>query len=303
MAVLQTSTYGKDNVKFLKVKKDKKNPKVHQVMEATVCVLLVGGFDESYTKADNSSIVPTDTVKNTILLEAKRFDVFPIERFAAHLAQHFVKKYSHVSGVDVNITQHRWTKYQVDGKLHDHSFMKDGEEVRVSSLKYKRGGEFVLTSGLKGLTVLKSTGSMFHGFHQCDYTTLKPTYDRILSTDVDASWKWDSKKLGSIQGVYKLAESGAIDNAYKSARDVTLKLFAVEESASVQATMYNMSESILKLVPEIETVSYSLPNKHYFLIDFSWFKGEENDNELYYPSPHPNGLIKSTVGRDVKSKL
>ncbi|KAH3660160.1 hypothetical protein OGAPHI_007365 [Ogataea philodendri] len=302
MVELQTSTYGKDNVKFLKVKKDPSNPNVHQVMEATVKILLVGNFDIAYTEADNSPIVPTDTVKNTILVEAKKFDVFPIEAFIAHLGLHFIKKYSHVSGIDIEISQHRWSKYLVDGKLHDHSYLKDGEELRTASLKYKRSGEYVLKSGIKDLTVLKSTGSMFYGFHQCDYTTLKPATDRILSTDVDSVWEWDSKKIGALSNVISQARAGLFDSAYEAARETTLKLFALEKSASVQATMYNMCEEILKQVPFIATVSYSLPNKHYFLIDFSW-KGLENDNELFYPSPHPNGLIKCTVGREKKAKF
>ncbi|CDK26912.1 unnamed protein product [Kuraishia capsulata CBS 1993] len=301
--VLTASTYGKDNVKFLKVKKDPSNPQKQEVMEATVKILLTGDFDISYTKADNSPIVPTDTVKNTILVEAKTFDIWPIERFAAHLAEHFIKKYSHVSGIDVTIHQHRWSRItKEDGTPYDHSFLKDGEELRVASLNYKRNGDFVLTSGLKDLTVLKSTGSMFYGFHDCDYTTLIPVTDRILSTDVDAAWEWDSKKLGSIKAIYGLAESGAIDAAFKHARQVTLDLFAIENSPSVQATMYNMASKILSLVPQVRTVSYSLPNKHYFLIDYKW-KGLKNDNEVFYPSPHPNGLIKCTVARDIKAKL
>lgn len=299
---LKDSTYGKDNVKFLKVKKDPKNPKVQEVMEATVRCLLVGDFDVSYTEADNSVIIPTDTVKNTILVEAKKFDTFPIERFAAHLAEHFVNKYSWVSGVNIYIKQHKWSKYLVNGKLHDHSFVKDGEELRTASLSYKRSGEFTLESGIKDLTVLKSTNSMFYGYNNCDYTTLEPTTDRILSTDVDAVWKWDSKKLGSIKSIYKLAQQGVFDKAFKGARDTTLTIFALENSPSVQATMYNMCHEILGAFPLIETVSYALPNKHYFLLDFSW-KGEDNENELFYPSPHPNGLIKCTVGRTDKSKL
>lgn len=301
--ILADSSYGKDNVKFLKVKKDPKNPKKHEVLEATVRILLKGNFDASYTKADNSPVIPTDTVKNTILVEAKKTDVFPIERFAAHLAEHFIQKYSWVSDVDVFITQQRWSKYLVDGKLHDHSFIKDGAELRTVSLLYNRKGEYSLKSGLKDLTVLKSTNSMFFGYNECDYTTLKPTTDRILSTDVDATWAWDNKKIGRLSQVAKFADNGLFDQAFNGARKVTLDLFALENSPSVQATMYNMSEKILELVPEIETVSYSLPNKHYFLMDFAW-KGLDNDNEVFYPSPHPNGLIKCTVARkDYKAKL
>jgi len=301
-SALESSSYGKDNVKFLKVKRDPQNPKNHEIIEATVCVLLEGNFDISYTNADNSPIIPTDTVKNTILVLGKTTEVFPIERFAATIATHFISKYSHVSAASVNIIQDRWIKYEVDGKLHDHSFIHQGPEKRITNLYYKKSGDYILKSSIKELTVLKSTGSQFHGFNNCDFTTLKPAYDRILSTDVSATWKFCSKKLGPIENINKLANSGLFDHTYKSARKITLDRFALENSPSVQATMYNMSTDILKSINEVESVSYSLPNKHYFLFDFQW-KGLSNDQELFYPSPHPNGLINCEVVRDSKAKL
>ncbi|VEU22497.1 DEKNAAC103315 [Brettanomyces naardenensis] len=302
MAFLQDSTYGKNNVKFLKVKRDPSNPQIHQVLEATVRVLLTGAFDISYTKADNSVIIPTDTIKNTILIEAKKTDVFPIERFAAHLVKHFLGKYSWIDGITVNIEQAKWSKYSVDGKLQPHSFVKDGEEVRVCELAAKRDGSFSLLGGVQGLTVLKSSGSMFHGYNVCDYTTLAPVWERILSTDVDCKYKYDSRKIGSVDAIFKLADSGLFDKTFESALKVTLDRFALENSASVQATMYNMGTDIVEANPYVYNVSYALPNKHYILFDFAW-KGLKNENELFYPSPHPNGLIKCTVGREPVAKL
>lgn len=302
MAYLQDSTYGKDNVKFLKIKKDPSDPSIHQVMEATVRVLLTGGFDTSYTKADNSVIVPTDTIKNTILVEARKTDVFPIERFAAHLVKHFTGKYSWIETVNVHIQQAKWTKYAVDGKLQPHSFVKDGDEVRVADLFYNRNGKYTLSGGLKDLTVLKSSGSMFHGYNVCDYTTLKPVWERILSTDVDCTYRWDTAKLGPVENIFKFADSGLFDETYEAGLKITLDRFALENSASVQATMYNMASDILAAAPYVYNVSYALPNKHYILFDLAW-KGLDNDNVLFYPSPHPNGLIKCTVGREPVSKL
>ena len=52
--------------------------------------------------------------------------------------------------------------------------------------------------------------------------------------------------------------------AWKAARDITLKVFAEDDSASVQATMYKMCDLILAAVPQVEAVDYALPNKHYF---------------------------------------
>ncbi|KAF7581133.1 urate oxidase [Clavispora lusitaniae] len=297
MSQLLDTSYGKANVKFLKVRKDAANPAVQDVLEANCQVLLRGNFDVSYTEADNSPVVPTDTVKNTILVEAKKTNVWPIERFAAHLAKHFTGKYSHVSGVEITIVQSRWTKYEVNGSLHAHSFRNEGPETRRTFLVYsKASGQLSITSSIKDLTVLKSTGSMFYGYHQCDYTTLKPTKDRILSTDVDASWKYSASALKSLDNVITLADEGVFDKTYDTARKVTLDLFALENSPSVQATMYNMASLILSKAPAVESVTYVLPNKHYILYNLEW-KGIKDNTELFYPSPDPNGLIKCTVGR------
>ncbi|KAF5208983.1 hypothetical protein E0198_004895 [Clavispora lusitaniae] len=126
--------------------------------------------------------------------------------------------------------------------------------------------------------------------------TAETTKDRILSTDVDASWKYSASALKSLDNVITLADKGVFDQTYDTARKVTLDLFALENSPSVQATMYNMASLILSKAPAVESVTYVLPNKHYILYNLEW-KGIKDNTELFYPSPDPNGLIKCTVGR------
>lgn len=302
---ISAARYGKDNVRLLKVKRDPKEPQKQEIIEISVRVLLEGEINDSYTKADNASIVPTDTIKNTCFIIAKQNDVWPIERYGSILANHFVTRYSHINAAEVHIIQQRWTKYDVQGKPHPHSFVRDGAEVRTATIYKKEGQPFQITSGIKDLTVLKSTGSMFHGYHNCEYTSLKETWDRIMSTDVDATWTWIPAKVATVAQVQAMADKGEFDNTFKLARTVTLELFALENSASVQASMYNMSERILKEAPLLDTVSYSLPNKHYVELDLSWHKGLKNvgkDAEVYVPLSNPNGLIKCSVRRS-PSKL
>jgi len=95
-----------------------------------------------------------------------------------------------------------------------------------------------------------------------EYTTLPETWDRILSTDVDAGWVW--KTFTGLQDVKQQVQK--FDAAWINARKITMKTFAEENSPSVQNTMFKMCEYILKAVPEVETVDYKLPNKHYFEI-------------------------------------
>ncbi|KAK5653150.1 hypothetical protein OQA88_9249 [Cercophora sp. LCS_1] len=294
MPSLASARYGKDNVRVYKVHRDQETG-VQSVTEMTVCALLEGQIETSYTEADNSVVVATDSIKNTIYIKAKEHPVNPPELYASILGQHFLDKYAHISVANIKVIVHRWTRMTVDGAPHPHSFYRDGEEKRIVEATVRRDG-ITLKSGISDLTVLKSTGSAFHGFVRDEYTSLGETWDRILSTDVDCSWTWN--KFDSLAAVQEGVER--FDKAWESARQITMKTFALDESASVQNTMYKMSEQILEAAPEVAVVGYSLPNKHYFEIDLSWHKGLENTGknaEVYAPQSGPNGLIKCEVAR------
>lgn len=272
-----------------------------------------------YTQANNSVIVATDTQKQTTYILAKQHPIDPPEQFAAIIGDHFVRTYPHIHAAHVKIIQHRWTRMDVDGKPHPHSFYRDSQETRVIESVTREGQGVSIRSKIEKLLVLKSTGSAFHGFHRDEYTRLPETWDRILSTDIEAGWQWKLFK--------DLDEVKAVDfnAAWKTARDITLKVFAEDNSASVQATMYKMCDQILAAVPLVEAVDYALPNKHYFeigmlrpvkpvqgilltcFVDLSWHKGIQNlgkDATVLAPQSDPNGLIECTVTRKgAKSKL
>ena len=295
MPSLSAARYGKDNIRVYKVHRDEET-KTHTVVEMTVCVLLEGEIETSYTEADNSVVVATDTMKQTTYIMAKQHPVTPPELFASILGTHFIETYKHIHTAHISIVQHRWTRMTVDGKPHPHSFYRDGDEKRVVQADVVEGKGIDIRSGISELLVLKSTGSAFHHFVVNDYTLLKDTYDRILSTSVDAGWKW--KTFAGLEYVKK--EIPKFDETWSKAREITFRLFAVEESPSVQNTMYKMCEEILAAQPLVDAVDYALPNKHYFEIDLSWHHGLKNtgkDAEVYAPQSDPNGLIKCTVTR------
>ncbi|KAL9129358.1 MAG: hypothetical protein Q9217_002158 [Psora testacea] len=328
MVQVSAARYGKDNIRVYKVHKDNTTGK-QDVVEMTVCVLLRGDIEtsyishnalisncltfHSYTKADNSVVVATDSMKQTVYLMAKQHPVNPPELFGAIVANHFVKTYKHIHAAQVKVKQHRWTRMTVEGKPHPHSFMRDGAETRNVEAEANRGKGVSIRSAIAGLLVLKSTGSAFHGFLRDEYTILEEVQDRILSTEVDCGWKWST--FTNLEDVE--ASVPKFDQAWSAARETTLRLFAQEESPSVQNTMYKMCEEILAAVPDVQAVDYSLPNKHYFEIgehfllldhsglteekpDMSWHKGLKNtgkDAEVYAPQSDPNGLIQCTVTR------
>ena len=64
--------YGKANVRVLRVQRARPR---HEVREACVKVALDGDFGGAYTAADNSCVVPTDTMRNLVnVLAAEHLD-------------------------------------------------------------------------------------------------------------------------------------------------------------------------------------------------------------------------------------
>ncbi|RHZ44606.1 hypothetical protein Glove_718g65 [Diversispora epigaea] len=300
---ISQQSYGKNNIRLIKVIRNKN---WHEVVELTIHVLLDGDFTTAYTEADNSKVVATDSMKNTVYILAKQSsNVQNIELFATEIGRHFIFTYSHVSQANVSITKHKWTRMLVDGKFHDHSFYRDGEDThnakvivtRINNNDEDNEISIKIESGLKDLLVLKTTGSKFSGFIRDKYTTLPETNDRILSTSIDATWTYNiiSSNLTSLtENVIKF------DNIFDSIRSITLNIFATHDSESVQATLYLMANSVLNEHPQIESIRYELPNKHSFAYDLERFglkNSEGNDADIFVPFDKPNGIISATISR------
>ena len=207
-------------------------------------------------------VVATDSMKQTVYVLAKQHSVTPPELFAARVSSHFVEKYKHIHSANVKVKVHRWTRLSVNGKPHPHSFFRDGSETRNVEATATETDGISIRSAVAGLLVLKSTGSAFHGFVRDEYTQLPEVTDRILSTEVDCGWLWTA--FASLKAVESAVPQ--FDKTWDDARAITLKTFAQEDSPSVQNTMYKMCEQILASAPDVKSVDYSLPNKHYFEI-------------------------------------
>lgn len=278
--ILAENRYGKQRVRVLKVFR---SPGRHEVKELTVSCLLHGEFAAPHLGPDNSPVVPTDTVKNTIHVLAADALTEDNEAFAQVLAEHFLVKYSHVSGVEVDLSERVWQRMQIDGQPHAHSFVERGQGTPTVSLHRTRD-TLLLSSGLTGLLVMKTTESGFAGYPQCDFTTLPETADRIMATSIDARW------------TYQLpAAAGPAANAL--VKEAILRVYATTWSPSVQRTLFQMGEAALLAVPELESVEMKLPNKHYLPLDLTRF-GRENTGTLFLPTDEPHGQIEATIRRE-----
>lgn len=57
------------------------------------------------------------------------------ELFAIHLASHMVTKYPHVQKAFVDVQLLKWSRIPVQGVPHKHSFVRDGDEKRTTSVE------------------------------------------------------------------------------------------------------------------------------------------------------------------------
>lgn len=280
---LGPNQYGKAETHMLRVTKGGPFGSVHEIKDINVSIALSGDFAGSHLTGDNSNIVTTDTQKNTIFAFAKDEPIGEIEEFALRLGRHFAHDFPAVQRSRVSIEEYPWSRIEVNGQPHPHSFVRTGTEKRLATVTCAGNAEYVV-AGLSDLVVLKSTGSEFFGYPRDQYTTLAETHDRVLATAVVARWRYGRPNVDW-------------SDAFVATRQQLIETFASKHSLALQQTLYAMGEAALTARPEIAEIRLSMQNKHHYSVDLAPF-GMDNQNEIFYASDRPYGLIEGTVTRD-----
>jgi urate oxidase len=280
MIELAENRYGKSRVRLMKVTRHSHG---HELREWTVQVLLKGDFDTAHLDGDNSKILPTDTMKNTIYSLARTSKATSMEGYAKELVGFLLGRNPQVSSASVRIESTMWKHLTVDGEPHPSAFMRGSDEVQTASIERAQSGGFHILSGLDNLVLLKTAHSSFEGYIKDSLTTLPETKDRLFGTAVSAQWQYITSALDFEAVRTKL-------------RETMLRTFAKHDSRSVQQTLYAMAASALEDVPEIDEIEITMPNKHCLLVDLSRF-GQDNPNEIFVPTDEPHGYIEARVRR------
>ena len=259
------------------------SPRGNELREWTVQVLLTGDFDAAHYAGDNSRVLPTDTMKNTIYSVVRRSTAISMEDYAKELIDFLLGRNPQVSSVSVSIEAANWKRLTVDGGGHPTSFMRGSGEMQTTTVVGGPEGGFTISSGLKNLVVIKTADSAFEGYIVDDLTTLKPTGDRLFCTAIAAEWRYSVDTL-------------AFDAMRAALREAMLKTFANHKSKSVQQTLYEMGSSALERVAEVDQIDIVMPNKHCLLVDLAPF-GQDNPNQIFVPTDEPSGHIEARVRR------
>ena len=280
MPQLGHNSYGKSRVRLSRITRHGAH---HDFNEWTVHVLLEGDFTSSFTEADNSKLLPTDTMKNTVYSRARVSTARTIEEFAMELGDYLLSENPQVSGAKIEIEERAWERMIVDGNPDGTTFRLGGPELHTVRAVRDQGREWSIRSGIDGLVILKTTKSAFTGYIKDRLTTLKPATDRIFGTRAKATWEYTA-----ILPDYTTARSRILSGL--------LREFATHHSMSVQHTLFDMGKAALAAAPEIASITLTMPNLHHLLADLSPF-GQDNPNHIFIPIDEPHGYIEATVER------
>ena len=272
--ILADNQYGKAETRVVRLDRGTDR---HTLHDLNVSVTARGDFGPAYLAGDNSTTLPTDTMKNTVYAFA-RDGIGEIEEFGLRLARHLVDSQPTIAAARVAIEEYGWTR------LGPHTFARGGGGTRTAVLTYD-GREAYAVGGVTDLVLLASTGSEFRGFVKDGYTTLPEATDRIMATSVTARWRF-----AAVSGV-DWAE------AYGAARGAVIEAFGETPSRSVQETLYRMGTGVLAARGDVVEARLALPNKHHLLVDLTPF-GLDNPGEVFVATDRPYGLIEGAVGRE-----
>ena len=282
MIELVHNRYGKSRVRLMKLMRSADR---HDLYDWNVQLLLTGDFDSVHTEGDNSKLLATDTMKNTVYSRARVSTATTPEHFAMELADFLLARNAHVATAEITIESGMWKRLTIDGSAHPHAFIHGSNETQTTVVSRAQGGAFRVTSGLDHLLILKTTDSAFEGFLRDELTTLQETDDRLLGTVVEAQWTYASPSAASDFTALRT-----------TIRETMLRTFAHHKSASVQQTLYAMGEAVLNAVAEVSEIHLVLPNKHCLLVDLSRF-GQDNPNQIFVPTDEPHGTLEATLRR------
>src|SRR3954447_11283715 len=120
---LGANRYGKAEVRRVKVER---TPGRHVIRDLTVHVALEGDFAAAHRAGDNTGLLATDTMRNTVYALAQGHDdVGDPERFGLRLVEHFRAAAPSITGARIHLVAHPWARLvAAGGAPHEHAFQR-----------------------------------------------------------------------------------------------------------------------------------------------------------------------------------
>ena len=111
----------------------------------------------------------------------------------------------------VDLAQVRWERMTNNSMAEPYTYIGGGNEQQTAKVRRTHEGVAV-ESGIRGVRILKTTKSAFEDYIVDKFTTLPPSSDRIMATEMEGVWQYQN-----IQTIdFQLVRANVRNNLLKS---------------------------------------------------------------------------------------
>jgi urate oxidase len=259
-------------------------------------------FLPSFTDADNSMVIATDTMKNYVHHQLGEYEGATHEGFLKFVGSGFLDEYPQIDAVRMTANEVPFDELSIptddgDYEPSDLVYRVSENERGFSEVYLERDADGNPTvneevSGVTDIELVKVEGSGFTGYVQDEYTTLPERDDRTLHIALDIFWEYldDSDAFGDDPEQYVAAEQ---------VRDIAAVVFDEVHSESIQDLIYQIGVRVLERFPQLESVTFEANNRTWLAVrnDIEGANGEEEARVVKEP-PRPTGYQQFQVNRN-----
>ena len=253
-------------------------------------------FLPSFTEANNSKVVATDSMKNFVHHQLGEYDGATVEGFLHFVGAAFLDTYPQMEKVRVSADEMPFDERPVpdgDGGFEpsDLVFRVSDNEAGFGDITLRRGTDGPAIeahkSGVTGVELVKVKDNSFTGYVQDEYTTLPERENRTLYINLDIYWMYTETEeaLGEDPERYVPAEQ---------VRDIAQVVFHELDANSIQDLVYQIGLRVLERFPQLETVTFESRNKTWIGVRTDDLEG---DAKVLREPPRPTGFQQFSMDR------
>lgn len=273
--------YGQSGIEFLLV--DRSLPR-HRVRRCRVDVQLEMDHSEVYRDGDNTRLIPTSSITNSVLAIGERHTGAEPETFALALAERFLAMGHPPRAADVSVSCAELDPLAAGpaqpGARHFGPSAGPRDHAHVT---LPRDGEPTVRGGLRDIGLFVTGGATFTGFARDAYTTTQTFTDRVFAARLDLTWQHADRDVD--HRACRLRAARAVTEA-----------FTGHTSRSSQHTFYQLGASVLDACPEIAHVRVEGAHLTRALVDLSPF-GIDNGGRVYTVADDQQSTVAVDVHR------
>lgn len=280
-ARLASHSYGKAGVRLL----IRHAPDDPSVLDLSLDVQVRGDFGLAFVHGDNSTTLPTDSMRNHALVLADEMPGAEPEAYGRHLLARLLEAIPAADGASVSVTIQPWINpWHTEGKhvAGPAPVLVPAPWVGRAEVDVTRDGPETITGGLGEFQVLVPFGSGFSGFLRDELTDQADEVDRVMSGRIDAVWRYRDGPI-------------AYGDTRERVRMALATAFGEVPSPGVQHTVYRMACAALDAAPELAGITVAFAARPHRAA--GPVAGRPLSGDVWVVGTSPSGITEATVRR------